>query len=260
MYLYFIRHGKPDYVTDTLLPEGVQQAHAVSLRLKLSGIDEIHSSPMGRALQTAQPTADLLGLPIITEDWAFELGKESYTTYPDGTPRIISSIPSVYMHAPEHLGIGLEEAFDKLEGLKGGEFKQRYHSIAEGLDRMLAKLGYQRNGDGFYDSIAPNRRHIALFCHAGMMRVMLSHLLHVPYQFFAGVLQTQFTGVTVVHFAAPPFITSCERPSLKYTVDNLDEIPAVFPVQPSLVSYGDIGHLYGDPENLPVHYLHKDTF
>ena len=29
MYLYFIRHGKPDYATDTLLPEGIEQAAGV---------------------------------------------------------------------------------------------------------------------------------------------------------------------------------------------------------------------------------------
>lgn len=260
MYLYFIRHGQPDYATDTLLPEGIEQARAVARRMQLSNIEEIHSSPMGRALQTAQPTAKLLGLPIITEEWAFELGKESYTTFPNGQPRIISSVPSIYMHSRKYLGMGVEESLDRVDCFQGCEFKQRYHSIVAGLDGLLAKLGYQRNDDGLYDAISPNRRHIALFCHAGMMRVMLSHLFHAPYQLFAGALQTHFTGVTVIHFAAPPYIAACERPSVDYTPENLDQLPAVFPVQPSLISYGDIGHLYNSPANMPVHYLHKDAF
>ena len=65
MLLYLIRHGEPDYVTDTLTEEGWKQARLVSDRLIESGLDEIHSSPMGRARQTAQPTAEKLGLPVI---------------------------------------------------------------------------------------------------------------------------------------------------------------------------------------------------
>ena len=75
MYLYFIRHGKPNYETDTLLPERLEQARAVALRMQASLIDEIHSSPMGRAMQTAQPTAELLNLSIEVEPWAYELGE-----------------------------------------------------------------------------------------------------------------------------------------------------------------------------------------
>jgi len=259
MYLYFVRHGKPDYGTDSLLPEGWAQARAVAKRMKLSGIDEIHSSPMGRALETARPTAELLNLPIITEPWAYELGEESHTTFPDGQSRTISALPSIYMIQKAHRGLDLEESLDIIEGFHGRGFKARYHAISEGLDGMLSKLGYKRNSDGFYDTIAPNHRHVALFCHAGMMRVMLSHLFHVPYQFLAGTLQTNFTGVTIVHFAAPPYISVFERPDVKYTAENLDEIPPVFPVLPSLVSYGDIGHLYAEGQ-LPVHYLNLDEF
>ena len=260
MYLYFIRHGKPDYATDTLLPEGIEQARAVSLRMQKSCIDEIHSSPMGRARQTAQPTADLLNLPVIIEPWAYELGEESHTTYPDGGSRLISSLPSIYLHQKAFHGMDIEQSFEQISGLQGYDFRNRYHSIADGLDAMLAKLGYQRNSDGFYDSIAPNHKHVALFCHAGMMRVMLSHLFHIPYQLFASVLQTHFTGVTIIHFAAPPVNASCERPDVTYTKDNLDSLPAVFPVQPSLVSYGDIGHLYAKESDYPIHYIHGDLF
>lgn len=259
MYLYFIRHGKPNYQIDRLVPEGWEQARAVAPRLKASGIDEIHASPMGRAQETAQPTAELLNLPVITEPWAYELGEESHTTYPDGKSRLISAMPSVYMSQKAHRGMDVEESLDKVAGFQGREFKKRYHAIAQGLDTMIAKLGYVRNDDGFYDTAAPNNRHVALFCHAGMMRVMMSHLFHIPYQFFAGTLQTHFTGITIVHFATQPYIASCERPDVKYTNDNLNEIPSVFPTQPSLVSYGDVGHLYKNGE-APVHYVHRDAF
>ena len=34
MYLYFIRHGKPNYKIDRLVPEGWEQARAVAPRMK----------------------------------------------------------------------------------------------------------------------------------------------------------------------------------------------------------------------------------
>ena len=60
MLLYLVRHGIPNYATDSLTPDGALQAEAVGKRLAATGIDEIYSSPLGRARQTAEPTARLL--------------------------------------------------------------------------------------------------------------------------------------------------------------------------------------------------------
>ena len=92
MYLYFVRHGMPDYKTDTLLPEGVRQAEAAAKRLSYSGLDEIYSSPMGRAQETARPAAELLGLPVTVLPWAAELEDESKTVWPDGVPTRLSRL------------------------------------------------------------------------------------------------------------------------------------------------------------------------
>lgn len=53
MLLYIIRHGEPDYTTDTLTERGWTQAEAVGKRIYDAKIDRIFSSPMGRAKQTA---------------------------------------------------------------------------------------------------------------------------------------------------------------------------------------------------------------
>jgi len=60
MLLYLIRHGDPDYPTDTLTLRGMFQAEAVGRRMADAGIDRIFSSPMGRARLTAAPAARLL--------------------------------------------------------------------------------------------------------------------------------------------------------------------------------------------------------
>ena len=86
MLLYVIRHGVPTYSPDALTPLGHRQAEAVGRRLAAHGLDRIYSSPLVRAQQTAQPAAELLGLPVQIEDWT----SESYTwrdftmNFPDG--------------------------------------------------------------------------------------------------------------------------------------------------------------------------------
>ena len=61
LLLYIVRHGDPDYATDSLTERGILQAEAVGKRIAASKIDRIFSSPMGRAKQTAEPACRLLG-------------------------------------------------------------------------------------------------------------------------------------------------------------------------------------------------------
>jgi len=61
MRLYFIRHGQPIYDPDSLTPLGHEQAKALSKRFLNLGLNKVYSSTSTRAIQTAQPTCDLLG-------------------------------------------------------------------------------------------------------------------------------------------------------------------------------------------------------
>lgn len=71
-----IRHGETDWNrqrifrgrADVLLsPEGIRQAELVTITLKEIGIDAIYSSPLKRALQTAQKIADFHNLEVVVE-------------------------------------------------------------------------------------------------------------------------------------------------------------------------------------------------
>jgi len=231
MLLYIVRHGKPDYATDTLLEEGWTQARAVANRLRISGMDEIFASPMGRARETAEPLAALLNLPVQILPWAFELGDDCRTEYPDGRRKTISSLDTTYLHAPENRTLQNEEVFASLNGICDTQIAARWQMITEGLDAFLTEHGYLRNERGFYDIAPGNDRHVALFCHAGMMRVLLSHLLHIPFHMLATIALTQFTGVTLIHFDETGTETS-----------------------PSMISYGDVGHLYTLGSEPQLHY------
>ena len=220
MVFYVVRHGWPDYKTDTLLPEGKRQAELVAKTLAASGIDEIYTSPMGRARETAAPLAEMLGLPVNVEPWAYELGKESHTTYPDGVEKILNRVPAASMVCEEFREVPLEKSLETLPPFSEMQFAERYHAIGAGADSLLSRLGYERNARGFYEPKAPNEKHVVLFCHAGMGRVLLSYFLHIPFQFISVAFMTYYTGVTVYRF-------------------RNDEPETL----PQILTYGDVGHL-----------------
>ena len=223
MLFYIVRHGAPDYKTDTLLPEGERQAELTAGRLAGAGITRIYSSPMGRARQTAAPLAARLGLEVRVEPWAWELGDESKTDWPDGERKILYKVPAACFRRPEYAGLGEEEAFGTVEAFRRSGVRARFHTISDGVDGLLARNGYARNADGLYVPTAPWEGRIALFCHAGMTRVMLSHLLGVPYRLLVSNLASSFTAVARVWF--PP--------------------DASEPFVPQLVTFGDAAHLEG---------------
>lgn len=233
MYLYLVRHGKPDYDRDCLLPEGWEQARLVRDRLLRDRIDEIHASPMGRAQETARPLAEAAGLPVLTEPWAYELGEESYTLWPDGEVRSISELPNEVLHSPS---VRVETDLRKLPQLGEG-FPKRYQALTEGLDGLLLRNGYARREDGLYEPVSPNQRHIALFCHAGMTRVLIAHMMHFPYQLIGAALYVDFTAVSVLHFEN----TDRER------------------ISPRIVSIGDAGHLFTG-EGPRTHYFFHEEY
>jgi len=76
--VYFVRHGDAlpgqdevvlgDYDAQALSELGRRQAQALARRMALYKPTAIYSSPTGRAVQTAQPTAEALGLTIALDD------------------------------------------------------------------------------------------------------------------------------------------------------------------------------------------------
>lgn len=237
MLLYIIRHGEPDYAADSLTDTGRKQAELVALRLAAGGIDEIHSSPMGRAVETAKPTAEKLGLPIRIEPWAYELGRDCKTVFPDGKEKTISLLPPEYLHRAEFRNFDSEEAIRQIPGICDTNFAAHWAMLKNGADGMLEKLGCRRNDDGTYDVVSANDRHAALFCHAGMLRALLAHVLNIPYQLLAATAMCHHTGVTILNFHGKGPQTS-----------------------PYLLSFADTGHLYLGRSGPLRHYFGGSPF
>ena len=95
--LYFVRHGesvanlsdrngskRPDDA-DRLSDRGWEQARGLGRRLEGEGLELIVASPMRRAQETAQGIAEVLGLPIETDEDLYEVRQSDafYASSPD---------------------------------------------------------------------------------------------------------------------------------------------------------------------------------
>ena len=87
MHLYVARHGETLWNAENkicgrtdlpLTEEGLRQAHLLADRVEVLPIDMILSSPMLRAMQTAEPAAKRKNLPILTDDRLIE---QNYGVY-----------------------------------------------------------------------------------------------------------------------------------------------------------------------------------
>ena len=143
MRLLFIRHGEPDYGNDCLTETGHIQAQRCAERLKSEGIDLIFSSSMGRARQTAQYTADILGKDIQILDYMHEIvwGHEGVRDYHhDDSPWVITD----RMAAED--GDLLDAGWAEGRWFSGNKCVENVRMIAEETDAFLAELGHVREG------------------------------------------------------------------------------------------------------------------
>ena len=220
MLLYIVRHGHPDYATDSLTERGWLQAEAVGKRLAATGIDQVYASPMGRARQTAEPTCRLLDLPCHIEPWAHEVQDERLTEEPYGKPISVTMVQNTYYRENGGIDLPYDRAYEAV-GFRASGMKNAVAYIEEGGRDFLERLGYKEE-NGVYRILRANEDRVALFCHSIMARAWISTLLHIPiHMMWAGFHYTH-TGVTVLEFR-----------------NNEDGFTA-----PKCLYYSDMSHLY----------------
>jgi broad specificity phosphatase PhoE len=163
--LYFIRHGEVEEryhrvfggsrIDMALSPLGLQHGQAVADWLQADKLDAVYASPMLRVKQTMAPLLTGRGMePTIMQDLR-EVDFGDWTGFN-------------WSEVKEHFGVS---AFDWLEvldkaGIPNGETAHDLLSrVKPCLDQIL-----QQN---------PHRS-VAVFCHGGIIRVMLALLLEMP--------------------------------------------------------------------------------
>ena len=198
MLLYIIRHGDPIYSSDSLTQQGKEQAKALAERLAVHGLDRIYSSPLGRAVETGEPTCRLLGLSCEIENWTSENDAWNDFTVqkPDGGRTWAFHQQNTLLRSGRNLA--LRENWYDADCLRK-EMKEGYDRIIRHSDEFLARQGYAREGT-VYRITKPVDDRVAVFCHQGFGLAWISHLLQIPPQIFWAGFDITHTGVSVFCF------------------------------------------------------------
>lgn len=246
MKLIFVRHGDPDYANDTITEKGRRDAELLSQRIIKWDVTDFYCSPLGRAKATAACTLDKLGRNAITLDWMREFSYhiDDPITGRHGVPW--DFVPSYWSNDP--LMFDLNRWVDTEVMRQNPQIADTYQKTCQKLDDFLAGYGYYRK-DNYYQTdkeeiflastIAPNgatnvdrlvRKEkepvVVLFCHLGIICVVLSHLLNIPFPLLVHGFFLPTTSLTI--------LSSEERWGRE----------AYFRVQ----SMGDMAHLMGTGE------------
>jgi len=111
--LHLIRHGEvlnPDHLVYADLPgfrlseQGLREASAIAAHFATEAIDVVVASPLERAIETASPIAEALGLPLEIDDRLTEWGlltRWAGTVWEDLADRFPGEVAAYLDHPPE---------------------------------------------------------------------------------------------------------------------------------------------------------------
>jgi 2,3-bisphosphoglycerate-dependent phosphoglycerate mutase len=154
--LILVRHGLPERRQDTddppLAPEGREQAQRVAGWLAAERIDAVVTSPMLRAVQTADPYLALNGLQaqVHTDIVEFDRGSGAY-------------VPLEVLKREDYA------AWQALVAGEGVDIAAFHKLVVAALEQVI------RDNAG---------RNVAVFCHGGVINVWTAHVLGLAPRLF----------------------------------------------------------------------------
>jgi 2,3-bisphosphoglycerate-dependent phosphoglycerate mutase len=156
--LILVRHGLPVRIDDAggpadpeLSDEGRAQAVRLAGWLRRDPIDAVYVSPMRRAIQTAEPLADALGVdPVVDEELA-EFDREAH----------------FYVPIEELKAAGDDRYLKIMRGELDGEVDP--HTFREVVAVAVERIIEAHPGNT-----------VAIVCHGGVINAWASHVLGLP--------------------------------------------------------------------------------
>ena len=223
MRIILVRHGDPNYEKDCLTELGHKQAAVAAQRLLKEGIDEVYSSPLGRARQTAGYFSKASGIKDIKildfmQEIRFGTEEDLYNNKWN---------PWLGVQALVRDGQDLQSpAWREYPVFKDNLATVDADKIGVETDKWLAGLGYVREGQYYRNtnssSSASSSRTLAVFCHGGASAAFLARVLNQTFPYMCG---------TLLHF-----------PHTTITVLELDDTPGVLTL-PIVDLLNDARHL-----------------
>ena len=202
MRIIFVRHGDPNYKDDCLTPLGHIQAKAAAERLRDEGIEEIYSSPYGRAMETAAYTSEVLGLPVKVLDYMHELNWGSI----DGEPTPFKGHPWAIADALANEGFDLtDKNWAEHPYFKNNRVVESAANVERGIDEWMASLGYIREGVYYRCVREDDEQHtVALFSHGGSSAAAMGRIMNLPFPDMCAMLHLPFTSATIIRMDRRP--------------------------------------------------------
>lgn len=203
MKIILIRHGDPNYEKDCLTELGHKQAEFAAQRLLQEGIDEIFSSPLGRAKQTAGYFSKASGIKKITildfmHEIRFGTEEDLYNNKWN---------PWLGVNALVREGKDLQSPdWREYPVFKDNLATYDADKIGDEADKWLAGLGYTREGLYFRCVDKGNmEKTIAIFCHGGASAAFFARVLNQQFPYMCGILLNfPHTTISVLNFENKP--------------------------------------------------------
>lgn len=235
MKIMIIRHAEPNYAIDSLTAKGHREAALLSERLsKIPDITAIYQSPLGRAQVTASYTLQKLGRTAETLPWLAEFRGKCWDSLAQ-KERICWDYRQEQWHGRHELFH--EESWADSELFAGGNVAQIWSETCRGLDDVLARHGYVRDGH-IWRCEQNNRDTLMFFCHFGIGSAMVAYL----------------TGLSPV----PLWHAFSMQPSAVTTL--ITEERTLGEVSFRCFQYGDISHLYAGDEPYSTAALYAECY
>lgn len=196
MKLIFIRHGEPNYEIDSLTEKGWREARLLAKRTAKWDVTDFYCSPLGRARDTASFTLKNAGREAEIMPWLREF--DSPVNDPvTGRKRIAWDLLPGYLNA--NPGLFDREQWSKTALMDNGVMEHNYAALCDGIDGLLARYGYVRDGLRYRTGENANRDAVVVcFCHFGVTCAIMSHLLNTsPVQLWQGFFFAP-TSVTIL--------------------------------------------------------------
>ena len=171
-----IRHGLPERIDGGaapadpgLAPDGVEQATLLARWWARHGLDAIYTSPMRRAIETAAPLAESLGITP-----SIDPGLEEFDAH------LSSYVPLEELRADQDRW---KQVVDEWLSPEAEAERQRFReTVVATVDAIAAAHRGER---------------VALVCHGGVINAYLSRLLHLPGTMFFEPAYTSVSRVLV---------------------------------------------------------------
>lgn len=203
MLFFYVRHGDPIYDPDSLTPLGERQAEAVAKRLAMHGVHKIYSSTSNRAMQTAQPTCEILKMDKELVDFANEHHAWMQLTVekPDGSRRWCFDDQATRKMFADPSVLAMGHKWYEHPAFANTTFKEGILRVQREADKFFANLGYEHiPGTGTYKVVQDNAARVAMFAHQGFGLAFLSCILDIPYPQFCMHFDFCHTGMTTIEF------------------------------------------------------------